>query len=231
MSRPILYYTTDPLCPWCYAMAPVITRVENEYADRLRVVLLNYGLCAGDRVQPVTPDLLEYVDTIGDQLDAKAGVSVSDDFVARFKTPGFVLDSDPAARAAVAIRRLHPGKELAFIHGVQRAHFERGADPADPETLSETARDLGIAPDQIDRMRTTDEIGKAAAREYAKARKMGLRAAPSALLETSGKRTRITVGYQDYDAVAQRIDAALADSKDAVAAAGDACKDGVCSEK
>jgi hypothetical protein len=51
VTRPILLYGFDPLCGWCYGIAPAVRAVAAAFPG-LEIRLVMAGLVTGDRVGP-----------------------------------------------------------------------------------------------------------------------------------------------------------------------------------
>jgi putative protein-disulfide isomerase len=63
---------------------------------------------------------------------------------AALERPGFVYDTDPAARAVVVVRRDDEAMAIRYLGALQRAFYAEGLDVTDGETLADLAADFGL---------------------------------------------------------------------------------------
>lgn len=141
MTGPTLHDAHDPLCGWCYAVAPLIEAVA---AAGIPVVLHGAGLW--DQVTSLTPEKRAYIR----QNDARIATLTGQPFGSAYwdgllAAPDTVLWSRPTIAAVLAAGTLAAGADLAMLHAVQRAHYVAGRRVIEPTVLTEIAAGLGLA--------------------------------------------------------------------------------------
>src|SRR5258708_8396633 len=140
MSTPHLISFSDPMCSWCYGFSPVIQRIRSAFGRALPIRVVMGGLRPGAS----TPMSEEGKIEVGEhwvRVHEATGLPFNG---AGMSAPGFIYDTDPAARAVVVARR--DGEEMAasFLGRTQRAFYGEGRDVTRAETLAEIAEELGL---------------------------------------------------------------------------------------
>jgi putative protein-disulfide isomerase len=140
MSTATLHYIYDPFCGWCYAAAPLVKAAR----EVLTVRAHGGGMMAGNRRQPVTPQLRDYVmphdRRIADLTGQPFGQAYFDGLL---RDTSAVFDSAPPIAAVLAADRL-AGRGLDLISRLQTAHYVEGRRIADRDVLIEMAGAIGL---------------------------------------------------------------------------------------
>ena len=135
-----LIYFSDPMCSWCWGFAPVMEALRARHGERLPVRLILGGLAVG---------ATEALDEAGKgkirehwrHVAELAGQPFDFGF---FERDGFVYDTEPACRAAVAARRLTAKRAIDFLSHLHRGFYGRNEDITDRDTLLALAEDFGL---------------------------------------------------------------------------------------
>ena len=136
-----LHYFFDPLCGWCYGIAPLI-----KAAAALPSVELHLhagGLWPRPTVLPAS---------VRKQIraaDARVGQLSGQPYGPRYldvllPSDGMVLHSQPVTAAVLAARSLRPGADLEMLRAIQTAHYVGGEHVVERETLLRLANGLGL---------------------------------------------------------------------------------------
>ena len=126
MDGPHLIYFADPMCSWCYGFSPVIADIRRAFGRALPIRLVMGGLRPGTET-PMTDAAKAEVRTHWAHVREASGLPFDGAVLDR---PGFIYDTDPAARAVVRVRREDPDLALAYLGRVQRAFYAEGRDVA-----------------------------------------------------------------------------------------------------
>ena len=195
MTAVTLHYLHDPLCGWCYAVAPLIRAARTQ----LPVALHAGGLMTGARRQAVSASWRDFVRPHDERIAQLSGQTFGEgyrDGLLRDTTA--VLDSEPPIAAVLAADQL-AGRGLDLLGRLQTAHYVEGLQIARPEVLVSLAADLGLPAaafaDALDRQR-----GDATRAHIAATRQLmqrtGAQGFPSLLLEQQGRFTALA--WQPY---------------------------------
>lgn len=140
MTRTTLHYIYDPLCGWCYAVAPLVRAARQV----LPVVGHGGGMITGARRQQITPEWRDYVLPKDAQIWALTGQVFGHVYREGLLRDGTAwLDSGPPTTAILAAEQL-AGRGPDFLDAVQTAHYHDGRRVADMAVLAEIGRELGL---------------------------------------------------------------------------------------
>ena len=140
MTQTTLHYIYDPLCGWCYAVAPLVRAAR----EILPVVAHGGGMMTGARRQRISPEWREYVMPKDGQIAALTGQGFGHAYREGLLRDGTAwLDSEPPTTAVLAAEG-SAGRGLDFLAAVQTAHYFQGRRVADVPVLEEIARELGL---------------------------------------------------------------------------------------
>ena len=136
-----LHYFFDPLCGWCYAVAPLI-----DAASRVPKLVLEMhaGGLWPEAVSP-TPEMrgrIRSADARVAQLTGQRyGSAYLDGWLA---DPTTVLESRPPTAAWLAVCAVAPEQGLAMLQVIHKAHYEDGRRVVEHEVLADLAASIGI---------------------------------------------------------------------------------------
>lgn len=193
MSTTTLHYIYDPLCGWCYGAAPLVKAAR----EVLSVQAHGGGMMAGDRRQPVTPQLRDYVMPHDRRIKNLTGQPFGDAyFDGLLRDNSAVFDSAPPTAAVLAAERL-AGRGLDMLSRLQSAHYVEGRRIADREVLVAMAGTIGLdatafAP-ALDQAQS-EELHSHIAKTRQLMERVGARGFPSFALERDGKFTLLDAG-------------------------------------
>lgn len=140
MSQTTLHYIYDPLCGWCYAVAPLVRAAR----EILPVVAHGGGMMTGERRQRISPAWRDYVMPLDRRIVELIGQVFGHAYqegLLRDNTA--LLDSEPPTTAVLAAEQ-SAGRGLDFLDAVQKAHYFNGHRIADVPVLEAIAREIGL---------------------------------------------------------------------------------------
>ncbi len=196
-----LIYGFDPLCGWCYGIAPAMRRVAADHPG-LPIRLVMAGLVSGERVGPYA-QMEGYIRGASGRLREATGREPSEAFFRLITTPGVEGNSGPPCVAIAHAAGLAPDRAMDFAHRVIEAHFEQGADLNDPETYEPFLREVGVTrplPDIHD-PRLAEAV-------WEQGRRIGLRSFPTLAVLKDGQARVLPSEYDPVrlsDIVAQAV--------------------------
>lgn len=208
MGNQQLIYFADPMCSWCWGFAAVMDAIDEVWGETLPVRVVMGGLRPGT-TEPMTEkaksELRGHWVHVTEASGQPFGPSGLD-------APGFVYDTDPAARAVVLMRREAPGQELAFLKILQQAFYAGGVDVTDLRALGDLAAGFGLDAAAFSAALSADEVKRAAWRDYAVARGAGVSGFPTLILgpREDGTYVAIARGFQPAQVVLPAIAGLLA---------------------
>ncbi len=140
MDGPHLIYFADPMCSWCYGFSPVIEEIRRIYGNALPVRVVMGGLRPGND-RPMTPEARRDLAGHWTHVTEASGLPFDPAVLER---PGFLYDTDPAARAVVVARHYGEDIAVAYLAAAQRAFYAENRDVTSGEVLGDLAAELGL---------------------------------------------------------------------------------------
>jgi len=158
----VLHYIYDPLCGWCYGVAPLLQAARE--IEGLHIVLHGGGMMTGSNRRQVSPQLRNYVMQHDQRIAAMTGQPFGDDyFNGLLLDTTAIFDSAPPITAILAAEAV-AGQGLAMLARIQAAHYVRGLRVADAAVLHALAMEAGLDPALFDSKFA--ELGGAAAQTH-----------------------------------------------------------------
>lgn len=195
MSKEIVY-VGDPMCSWCWGFAPVISSIYEQYADKVKFSFMVGGLHAYD-TEPMDDRYKATIRHHWESVERRTGQPFTYRF---FDREGFVLDTEPACRAAVTVRSLN--LKIAFpeyFEVVHRAFYYEDKDTTDADTLADLAQGVGVDRQAFFDAFESSEIKAETADEFDRSRQMGVNGYPTVLLKDGDDFGMLTAGYRPFD--------------------------------
>ena len=199
---PHLVYFADPMCSWCWGFAPVLDAIAADHPD-LPIRLVLGGLRPFTRTA-MDAAAMQSTRRHWEHVAAASGQPFDFGF---FDRTGFVYDTEPAARAVVAARRLQPGRTFALMWAIAHGFYAENRDVTEAATLADLAEATGFERETF-LAAFEDEATKAETlQDFAIAQQSGVTGFPTLLAgpQHDGSFLPVTVGYQDPQAVLARI--------------------------
>ena len=209
-ARPELLYIHDPLCRWCYAMSPVINRLQIEFAGRLDVSVLCGGMARGEEVGPVGAGWDGIAKEIS-RVEQVAGVRFGAAFRALGQLGEYRYDSEPPSRAIVTFRQLAqaPAQAVAFAHIVQAALFRDGLDLNEAATYDALLVPFGVDAAEFRRRFVAPDTARATQEEFAAVARIGVQGFPTSIVRVGEQGYVLARGYQPYESLRQGLEQLL----------------------
>ena len=208
MNAPHLVYFADPMCSWCWGFATGIEAIGEAWGDTLPIRLVMGGLRPGT-TDPMTDDAKVKLRGHWREVTEASGQAFEP---SGLDAPGFVYDTDPAARALVVMRSSNPELAIPFLHVLQRAFYAGGLDVTRPAVLGSLAAGFGREPEVFAAALGSDAIKQETWRDYAIAQGAGVRGFPTLILgpQADGTYVAISRGFQPPAVVLPAIATCLA---------------------
>ncbi|AHE98312.1 thioredoxin [Thioalkalivibrio paradoxus ARh 1] len=208
----MLYYVHDPMCSWCWAMAPVLGQLLQRLPPEIEVRRLLGGL-APDTDEPMSEDLREMVQSSWRRIqqhvpDTELNFAFWTECVPRRATYA-------ACRAVIAARCQGEQWEYPMNTAIQRAYYTQARNPSDQATLIALAEELGLDIDQFREALQSESVQQELDAEIALAREMDVESFPALVFWDARGYRPIPIDYRDPEPMLQAIRTAMAsaDSK------------------
>lgn len=196
MIKNQLIYVTDPLCLWCYGIAPDLEDFFDSLPDDLECITINGGLFPADQAKRADKKFQIYLKNAAEHVMETTGQVFSEAFWDLLASDDFVYDTEPAARASVVVKELAGDTAMiTFIHQLQKAVFIAGSNPNHVGTLSVVAECCGIDKTEFLGKYHSNSSLETTRGEYALASTLNVRGFPALIYISEEKGFQIAAGY------------------------------------
>lgn len=210
-AKPEVIYVGDPMCSWCWGMAPTIHRIA-ERTDVVTKVLVG-GLRPGPSAQPLDDRLRSFLSAHWDKVAKVSGQPFDD---AILDKQGWVYDTELPAIAVTTMRQLAPAETLRFFTDLQRAFYADGIDITQSGAYADLIRGYDMDHAGFLAELVSPEARTRAWADFAAARELGVLGFPTVLLRVDGGTQVLSRGYASRqhfeDQLAYWIDGELPDA-------------------
>ncbi len=200
MSRVTVIFVTDPMCSWCWGMAPEIERARRDGAAEFEFDCLLGGINVESH-HPISDFARARLADVWRRV-----VSVTQAHFGSGLPPGdFVYNSVPTCVAVEAMREVIGAPPFDFVHHLQRRFFVEGVDVGNESVLISEALAVGVdearfvaafrSPATLSRVRTGFGVAKA----------FGTSALPSVHVDVAGARGLVAGGYVDAPTLLESV--------------------------
>ena len=203
MSDLEIIYVDDPMCSWCWGFAPVLDAMRAEYDAQAAFRVVVGGLRPGPQAQSMDDRTKAMIRSHWEHVEEASGQPFNFAF---FDREGFLYDTEPAARAVVAVRQMAPAQEFAFFKTLQRAFYAENVDITQEAHYGPLLAEHGL--DETTFLGTfhDEATRQATLQDFAHAYQWGIGGFPSVVLRKADQLALLTAGYQPYPNLAPLID-------------------------
>lgn len=203
-----VHYVGDPMCSWCWGIAPVVSEVEAYCkTEGIAFSVTTGGLRAGGG----EPWNAAFKDFLRGEWQRIAGTTGQPFGFSLLDAAHFDYDTEPACRAVVAARLLPSRNQLpstialAFFSAVQHKFYVGGQDPKVADFYASICADLALDFDAFRAVFGSAEARQAAQQDFDRCRQWGVSSFPTLLLEHNGKTGLLAAGYATAEQVLSRL--------------------------
>lgn len=211
MTGPHLVYFADPMCSWCWGFAPVIAAVRARHGEELPIRLVMGGL-RPQTTKPMDEAAKRTTRTHWEHVREASGQPFDFGF---FDREGFVYDTDPAARAVVAVRRSGMAAALDYLGRVQAAFYAHNRAVTDESVLADLVEEIGLERAAFLDIFRSEDAKQETWRDYGITQRAGISGFPTLIAGQGGGASyeALTRGYQPADAVLALVEEWLESSR------------------
>ena len=142
ITEPRLHYIYDPLCGWCYAVAPLVKAARAV----IPIIFHGGGMMTGARRQKITPEWKAYVGPNDRQITQVTGQVFGEAYLNGLLSDHSArLDSEPPTAAVLAAEQVN-AVGLDMLTRLYEAHYLEGRRIADEAVLIDLAQEVGLNP-------------------------------------------------------------------------------------
>ncbi len=208
-----VHYVGDPMCSWCWGLAPVLQELAEYCAGHgIAFTVTVGGLRAGggDLWNPSFKAFLRHEwQTIERITGQPFGFSL-------LELERFDYDTEPACRAVVTMADLldaRPGDGrllLNFFASIQRKFYVDGADPKVLDFYRELCPAVGVPFARFSAAFQSEASRRHTLAQFEQCRRWGVRGFPSILVDDGGRIGVLASGYLDRSSLMAKLQVWLA---------------------
>jgi putative protein-disulfide isomerase len=203
-----LYYISDALCGWCFAMGPQVEKLHQSYGDKLNFEVLSGGMMTGDRVGPIS-QMADYIKQALPRLTEITGVSMGEAYVQGILGEGtYVSNSEPPSVALAIFKEAKPEDQVKYAKAIQDLHFKEGKDLSQVEIYLPLAREAGLSEETFRDRFSDDKYRLLAQQEFAQVQAWGIQGFPAMIAQKGEELFLVARGYskaQDVEEILEKI--------------------------
>lgn len=218
---PTLYYCYDAYCGWCYGFSPVISKLYEQWKDRLAFDVLSGGMILS-KAPPHIGIIAPYILNAYQQVETTAGVKFGEEYLWHIRHPeqsDWYPDSLKPAIALSVFKKYYPDRAVEWAADLQYAlHFE-GRDLCDDAAYLHLVEKYDLPTDQFYELLRSEEFLEMANYEFALVKQLQVSGYPAVFLQvTDAKFYMVAHGYTAYEQLENNIKKVLLEfaSKQAV---------------
>ena len=190
-----LIYVGDPMCSWCWGIAPELETLVDAHPE-LPLSIVVGGLRPGPNAQTVGPELAGYLADHWEEVERRSGQPFDRTLLDRH---GWLYDTEPACRAVVVMRELAPHETFRFFQRLQQAFYAEGRAVWDPAIYGELIEGFDVDPgDFLEAFGSQDAV-RATWQDFSLARSWGINGFPTIVLRQGSTGRIIARGYTTAD--------------------------------
>jgi len=215
MNYLTIIYVGDPMCSWCWGIAPALKQLKDHYQkEQIPFQIVVGGLRPGGG-DPWNDQMKDFLRHHWDEVLARSGQPFGYDLL---KLEHFNYDTEPACRAVVAARSWLKERELNFFEAIQRKFYVDSKDPGQVQFYESICDQFQIEFSSFQKRFENKVIKDQTQEEFDMNRKWGIRGYPSVMVNKSGQQYMVTNGFASFEQMWSQIEK--------IKKAGEGVKDG-----
>lgn len=196
-----LIYIGDPMCSWCYGIAPEWNKLKSEYQSKMEIEYVMGGL------RPYfDKPISEMKDFLSDHWKHVNEASGQEFNYGILDRNDLNYDTEPPSRAVVVVKELKPDAVGTFFTGVQKLFYKENKDMNKSESYHELLASIDIDGSSFDNLFHTKEIKEATKAQFDSAKILGVTSFPTVLLQIGEEHFIVASGYSTSDKMGKTIE-------------------------
>lgn len=214
-----IIYVGDPLCSWCWGIAPELERITSLTSLPMDVVV--GGLRPGPSADPMSPRMEAFLAEHWRHVEERSGQPFDHSILTDHS---WSYDTEPACTAVVTMRRNNPTEARRFFTRIQRAFYAEGFRVFEPSDFRPLLDGFDVDEATFMEDLVSAEVLKETWGDFSWARAVGVNAFPVVILEQATGLRALARGYATADEMFQRLVSSLpAEAASAVCEVGEPC--------
>ncbi|MES3015275.1 MAG: DsbA family protein [Pseudomonadota bacterium] len=204
-----LIYVGDAMCSWCYGFAQPLDELlaDPQDAAPLQLALVMGGL-RPFTTEPIAPERASELAGHWPRVAEASGQPFAQAPNTALHIPGFVYDTEPAARATVTVRSLWPQHVWRFFKAVQHAFYAEGRNVTEAAVLADIAEALGLPRAEFGKAFASQKMRDATLQDFQQSQAWGIRGFPTLVAEHGDHLHLVGSGFMPIGTLRERLSGA-----------------------
>ena len=205
---PKIIYVGDPMCSWCYGIAPELQKLQKHYEGSMDIEVVAGGLRPYN-TETMT-DLADFLKEHWEDVQRASGQPFKTEILNR---ADYVYDTEPSCRALVAVRQMKAEVALDFFRLIQEDFYYENVYLSEAEAFRSSVEEVGLNFDTFKKKFESDQLKLDVKQDFYRASQLGVRSFPTILLQANGRTTVISNGYSTVEDMTRKIENLLGQSR------------------
>jgi putative protein-disulfide isomerase len=204
-----ILYVMDPICPWCFAFATTIEKINRQQGGTCFIKVLPGGLAIGKMVASVKvmkSKLTEGINYIQKQTGAIFGEGYRKNIVGN---DNYMLNSEKPCIAINVMQKLSPTNALPFTIAIEKAFYTDGKDLNSDDTYKELIKPFSIDEKTFIQLLQSEEMKTLTYNGFDYASQIGATGFPTTYLYKKAKKFIINEGYLSEKETMKKLETIL----------------------
>jgi putative protein-disulfide isomerase len=204
-----LIYVGDAMCSWCYGFAKPLDDLlaDPQDAAPLQLALVMGGL-RPFTTEPIAPERASELAGHWHRVAEASGQPFAQVPNTALHIPGFVYDTEPAARATVTVRSLWPQQVWRYFKAVQHAFYAEARNVVDPAVLADISGEIGLPRADFGKAFASQKMRDLTMQDFQQSQAWGIRGFPTLVAEHDDHLHLVGSGFMPIDTLRERLSGA-----------------------
>lgn len=205
MNKQKIIYAFDPLCGWCLGFHPIISRLKDEFNDKLDFEIKSGGLIIGNRICKIS-EKAKYLKKSMPDVERITGVKFGEKFIELLDKGEYISNSIPPSIAFNVFKSFRPDLAFDIAHSIQRLHYMDGMDLNNIRPYLAVAEKFGIHKFGFMERYEDPMYARFTEEEFDLVKSWGATHYPAILVENNKEVEMVSEGFVNYDTIKEDFD-------------------------
>lgn len=196
-----IIYVGDPMCSWCYGIAPEFSKLEDAYKGKFEFELVMGGLRPYNEQKMI--ELKDFLTTHWHEVHERSGQEFNYGIL---DSNQISYDTEPPSRATIVVRQLNPENEISFFKEVQKLFYKENKNMHLTESYYPLLDQFGIDQNEFKKLFESKEFKEKIKLDFTRATELGVNSFPTILIEYQGNVSAIARGYSTSEKMIRRVE-------------------------
>lgn len=197
-----IIYVGDPMCSWCWGIAPELDTVIERRPDLGFQVILG-GLRPGPNAVEVDDRMAA---TLGHHWQSVADRSGQPFDHSLLERRGWIYDTEPACKVVVVMRELDEPQAWPLFKRLQRLFYAEGVVPSGRAELGPVIAEFEVDADLFWTNFEHEDATRTTWQDFAQVHKWGIGGFPTVIFREDDRGSLVTRGYTTADRMLTALD-------------------------